>query len=130
MQQGQQLNQESLAQIRGDWYKAYFAADLDYLLKVEAKGFTYISVLGIEDTCQRYKLIQERVDSDSWFPSEAHREDLSASYQFLDSHCYVTGEGRIHTNANTAHNRYFSEVWSFGDSGWQILSLHASVVPA
>ena len=130
MQQGQQLSQESLELARGAWYKAYFAADLDYLQRVEATGFTYISVLGIEDTSQRYKLIQERVDSGSWFPSEAYREDLSANYQFLDNHCYVTGEGRIHANASTAHNRYFSEVWSYTSQGWQILSLHASVVPA
>lgn len=124
------LQQQQLAEIRQQWYAAYFAGDIAKLCQLEVPEFTYISVQGIEDTTTRYHSINQRMLDNNWFPSSASREDVKAEYLFLDSCCYVTGEGTIHLAPGVNHNRYMSELWRYSEKGWQIVSLHASVVPA
>lgn len=122
--------QTQLHAIRQQWYAAYFAGDIAKLCQLEAPEFTYISVQGIEDTTTRYHTINQRLLDNNWFPAAARREDVKADYLFLDNCCYVTGEGTIHLAPGVNHNRYMSELWRYGDKGWQIVSLHASVVPS
>ncbi len=116
---------------RQEWYRAYFAGDIAKLCQLELPDFTYISVQGIEDTTTRYHTINQRLMDNNWFPAASRRDDVTSSYQFVGNCCYVTGEGVIYLAPGVSHNRYMSEVWVLDDSkGWQILSLHASVVPA
>ena len=124
------LQQQQLAQIRQQWYAAYFAGDIARLCQLETSEFTYISVQGIEDTTTRYHTINQRLLDNNWFPAAARREDVTANYHFMGDCCYVTGEGTIYLAPGVSHNRYMSELWQLTDKGWQIVSLHASVVPA
>lgn len=123
--------EDQLNNVRQQWYAAYFAGDIGKLSQLELPEFTYISVQGIEHTSTRYHTIKQRLLDKNWFPDTANRNDVSTSYQFVGDVCYVTGEGRINLTPELGHNRYMSELWQFSQQyGWQILSLHASVVPA
>jgi len=122
--------EQELNQIRQQWYGAFFAGDIELLKQFELCGFTYISVQGVEKTDQRYCNIASRVAEGNWFSAMAHRTEITTQYQFFDNSCYVTGEGTVVAAQGVSHNRYMSELWQWSETGgWQILSLHASLVP-
>ena len=121
---------ENLADLRQRWYAAYFAADLAFLKATELPDFTYLSDQGIEKTDQRYSHIAGRVANGSWFASAAYRQELSVSYHDHSECCYVAGTARIVAGPGVEHKRCFSELWVSNKQNWQILSLHASVLPS
>ena len=127
------MQPELLQQTRNTWYQAFFAGDILKLQTIELPEFAYISAQGIETTATRYNQIAHKLNSNTWFPNTAYREELSAHTLQLRNSCFITGLAKIVITDDNQHQRYFSELWQWHEEAeqgqWRIASLHATVVP-
>lgn len=66
--------QSRIAELRDEWYSAYFRGDTATLDRIEADDFVVIDPSGqVETTEGRYAGIQERVKENQWFASGTTR---------------------------------------------------------
>lgn len=120
---------QQLEQVRNKWLKAFLAGDVERLKQIELPSFVAASELGIESASTRYRNIENRKLSGTWFKSSASTEDIELSFHEIGPICQVVGIGKVVANGNTIRHCSFTEIWVNKDSQWKVQSIHiASIV--
>lgn len=114
-----------LRNARQQWYEAYVSGNTEHLEKIERKEFVVVGPYGIESRAEQRANIAEAVAESRWIPIGSHAQDERVDFYNISSDVIsVHGRGRIITPRGQATSVFFTELWKYENTKWQVVHLH------
>lgn len=117
------MNREDLKQARDHWYSAYFAGEVEHLIRIQADTFRVTSERGVQSKKCQIAAINLAKRNGDWFPQGGHKCDIELSIRFSGSSATITGRGFTISGETKGPVVEFTETWEWDGVAWQVISL-------